>query len=233
MNLYLLEQDVSECSEGSDFHYNTLASHPDVKILESVVDFPFDGIFFQNVKTINRDTSCIFEPEQYFPSFLINSFPNSDRYLLLNNDLKIVDYELYKRSRINSKVFVKPNNVLKGFSPTCLNKGDTFQSLNLEVDQEIAVFPFRDIQSSIEYRCVIVDNQIVSIINTQEDKPTPLEAYIFVETACLKNLQEVSTYVLDILYWRDLYLVVEINPLETSGFFGNYDRIINVLKNME
>ena len=232
MNLYLLEQDISDCSEGSDFHYNTLLNNPAVSLLETVDDFPFDGIFFQNVKTINRDTSCIFEPEHYLPSYLISVFPSSDRYLLLNNDLKIVEYDLYKRSRLDRKVFIKPYDILKGFSPTCLNKGDTLASLNLEVNQDLAIFPFKDIYNSIEYRCVIVDNQIVSIINTQEDKPTPTEAYIFVETACLENLQDVSTYVLDILYWRDLFLVVEINPLETSGFFGNYDSIIHSLRGL-
>lgn len=233
MKLYLLEQDVSGCSEGSDFHYNTLLNHPDVTVLQDVSDFPFDGIFFQNVNTINMDTSCIYDPKFYSPSYLIETFPGSDSYLLLNNDIRIVNYEQVKECFVQKKIFVKPHNVLKGFTPTCLNAGDRFLSLNLRVNQDIAVFPFKDIHNSIEYRCVVVDNQLVSIVNTQENKTTPPEAYIFVERVVLEYLQDVSTYVLDILFWRDFYLVVEINPLETSGFFDNYERIINSLKNLE
>ena len=233
MKLYLLEQDVSGCSEGSDFHYNTLLNHPDVTVLQDVSEFPFDGIFFQNVNTINMDTSCIYDPKFYFPSYLIYIFSGPDKYLLLNNDITVVNYEQVKLSFIRKKLFIKPNNILKGFTPTCLNTGDRFLSLNLSVDQELAVFPFKEIQNSIEYRCVVVDNQLISIINTQENKETPIEAYVFVEKVVLEYLQDVSTYVLDILFWRDFYLVVEINPLETSGFFGNYDRIINSLKNLE
>lgn len=233
MNLYLLKQDIEDASEGSDFHYNSLLNHPDVILLDDIFDFQFDGIFFQNVNTISLETSCIFEPEHYTPSYLINNVDDRDKHLLLNHQLTLVDLDPSALNYVNEKVFIKPYSDLKLFSPTCLSRGDKFTSLGINGRAKLAVFPFKDLTGSTEFRSVIVDGNIVSIVNTQYNGvQVEPDMYLFVNKMA-KYYQDVGSFVLDFIVLKDMYLVVEINPLETSGFFGNYDIVLNALKELK
>lgn len=232
MKLYLLRQEVDDCSEGSDFHYNSLLNYPGMILLDTVEEFPFDGFFFQNVTTINQNTSCIYDEDHYRPHSLLLNVRSSDQYLFLNNSPKFALYSEVASSFVKVTCFVKPNTILKGFTPTMLKAGDRFAALNLTVDQELAIYPFKNIHGSIEYCCVFVDNRLVSIVNTEDDSVVPPAAYLFAEKISYP-FEEIGTYVLDILYWRDMYFVVEINPLETSGFFENYEVVLNALSNVK
>jgi hypothetical protein len=78
---------------------------------------------------------------------------------------------------------------------------------------------------NIEYRCFIVDGQVVSTsrVVDYKDIPVPQDAIAFAQAFAEQEKNYPLLYVLDVARTIKGYQVVELNPYESSGRYANND----------
>lgn len=228
MNLYVL-QPTEDLVEEHSSHYSKLVKTGLVKVIKNVSDFKRDGLLFRATSDLTQSSSLYFKDEHLTYQYLAQS-----RLPLFNHDWLVVDYHLEKDRMFLSDMFVKPNNKLKTFQPVILKRGEKLSNLGLSEEEakdlEVMVSSVKDTSNVIEVRAVIIEQTLASFaVSSHDDKTIRIHSDVlkFILEA-IKAYPDIQTYVLDIAIQNDsLYSIVEINPIETSGFFLNdYSRLL-------
>jgi hypothetical protein len=145
-----------------------------------------------------------------------------------------------KQNVVPNNIFVKPNNKIKAFQPVELYKGEKILNLGLKDtdDLELVVTSVKDISKIKEVRCIVFENQLLSLIDTDNEK-TQFHSNVYkYALKCIKTIQAVDStltgYVLDLaVAQQDTCSIMELNPLETSGFFlSDYSRTLKTISTL-
>lgn len=228
MNLYVLQPN-DELVEENSSHYAKLVKTGLVKVIKKVSDFKMDGLLFRSTDELTQNTSLYFKAEHLTYQYLAQS-----TLPLFNHDWVVVDYQVEKDRMFLSDMFVKPNNKLKTFQPVILKRGEKLGNLGLSdedsKDLEIVVSSVKDTSNVVEVRAVVIEQTLASFaVSSHDDKTIRLHSDVlkFILSA-IKSYPNIQTYVLDIAIQNDSdFSIVEINPIETSGFFlKDYSRLL-------
>lgn len=229
MNLYALKPKQDDLIEDHSTHFTNLVKTGLVKVIDNVSQFPMDGLLFRGTDELSLSTSLYFKEEHYTYQYL-----SQTTLPLFNHDWVVVDYEKSKDQMFLTDKFVKPNNKLKTFQPVILKKGEKLINLGLSdeeaKDLEIVIASVKDTSQVVEVRAVVFDQTLTSLaVSSHEDKSIRLHADVtkFVLKA-IQSYPNLKSYVLDVAITNGLeYSVLEINPIETSGFFlKDYSRLL-------
>jgi hypothetical protein len=228
MNLYLLEQDVTQIGDLFAIdHYIELAIL--CPIIKDLKKFPRDGLLFQSTQTISEETSIIFKAEHYTHAYLkekLRSCPNN----FFNNNSMLFEYKEVKDMILTEDFFVKPESHIKSFGATVFKKGEMLRSLNLSDDHVISLSPVKDMTDTEEYRFVVFQNDIIHMTHQFEsEKLLPFQAYAFASRLTDYFKDDIPAYVMDVISYKGSFYIVELNPIETSGFVKDYQRLIDTL----
>ena len=229
MNLYALQPLEENLIEEHSSHFAKLVKTGLVKVINDVSKFPMDGLLFRGTSELNQGSSLYFKEEHLTYQYLAQT-----TLPLFNHDWLVVDYESNKDQMFLTDKFVKPNNKLKTFQPVILKRGEKLSNLGLSSEEakdlEIVLASVKDTSNVIEVRAVVIDQSLASCsISSHEDKSIRLHADVtkFILKA-IQSYPNIKSYVLDIAITNDIeYSILEINPIETSGFFlKDYSRLL-------
>lgn len=240
MNLYLSQVD-QEINEDHSIHYANILKTGLCTVVPNTGSFNKEfGILFRPVDLLTEDTSMLFKNQHYTYQFL-NSIVSANADLkLFNTDFTIVKYDEVKQNVVPNNIFVKPNNKIKAFQPVELYKGEKILNLGLKDtdDLELVVTSVKDISKIKEVRCIVFENQLLSLIDTDNEK-TQFHSNVYkYALKCIKTIQAVDStltgYVLDLaVAQQDTCSIMELNPLETSGFFlSDYSRTLKTISTL-
>lgn len=229
MNLYALQPIEENLIEDHSSHFNKLVKTGLVKVIQSISDFPMDGLLFRGTSDLAQHNSLYFKEEQLTYQYLAQT-----TLPLFNQDFVIFDYETNKDKMFQTDMFVKPNNKLKTFEPVILKRGEKLVNLGLTAEQakdlQVMVTTVKDTTNVVEVRAVIIDQTLASYaVSSHDDKTIRIHSNVlkFILKA-IPSYTNLKTYVLDIAITNDSeYSILEINPIETSGFFlKDYSRLL-------
>ena len=229
MKLFVLKPD-QDLIDDHKSHYNKLVKTGLVEVIDNIDDQWRYGFVFRSTDSLTKDNSRYFNPDHFKYSYIERS-----TLPLFNKDFAILDSSFFKES-LQRDCFVKPNNKLKAFQPTILKKGESINSLGLSPDVvkglEVVLAPVKDISNVVEIRAIVFNNTLCSMaVTSHTDKSIKIssEAIKFILKA-IRSFSECSTYALDIAVTNDTDCsIMEINPLETSGFFlEDYERLLTI-----
>lgn len=226
MKLYvLLKQDLPE--EAIE-HYLYLVSL--CTLVDTVEDFPKDGLFFQNTQTISEGTSIIYKAEHYTHAYLKEKL-KADTNLFFNNDAMLFPYGEIKSVLLSEDVFVKPESRIKAFGATVFKKGEKLEALHLNDEDIISVSPVKDMTDTEEYRFVVFQNEIIHMTHQFDpEKLLPFQAYAFASRLTDYFKDDIPAYVMDVISYKGSFYLVELNPIETSGFVKDYKYLTDTLR---
>ena len=229
MNLYALQPLEENLVDEHSIHFANLVKTGLVKVIKSIEDFPIDGLLFRGTSDLLQQNSLYFKDEQLTYQYL-----SQTTLPLFNQDFVIFDYEDNKDKMFQMDMFVKPNNKLKAFQPVILKRGEKLVNLSLTEEQakdlQVVVSTVKDTSKVIEVRAVVIDQTLASYaVSSHDDKTIRIHSDVlkFVLKA-IQSYPNLKTYVLDIAITNDSeYSILEINPIETSGFFlKDYSRLL-------
>ena len=229
MNLYALQPLEENLVDEHSIHFANLVKTGLVKVIKSIEDFPMDGLLFRGTSDLLQHNSLYFKDEQLTYQYL-----SQTTLPLFNQDFVIFDYEDNKDKMFQMDMFVKPNNKLKAFQPVILKRGEKLVNLSLTEEQakdlQVVVSTVKDTSKVIEVRAVVIDQTLASYaVSSHDDKTIRIHSDVlkFVLKA-IQSYPNLKTYVLDVAITNDSeYSILEINPIETSGFFlKDYSRLL-------
>ena len=96
----------------------------------------------------------------------------------------------------------------------------------------------KDISKIKEVRCIVFENQLISLIDTANEKTQFHSSVYKYALKCISTIQSVDNtltgYVLDLAVTaNDVCSIIELNPLETSGFFlSDYSRTLKTISTL-
>ena len=243
MKLYLLKIEENDIITEHSVHYSDLLETGLCTVISDVSSGK-DGIIFRPIYLLSEETSLLFKNKHYTYQFLQSIVSYNSELSLFNNSYVILEYNQIKDIILPMDLFIKPNNKIKTFQPVILKRGEKFSNLGLTSEEsdglQIITAPVKDISNTTEYRCVVFNSTLISIYN-QTENPVKCYAYSVYNYAlnCIRTIQQTDKdligYVLDLIVNENgICSIMELNPLETSGFFStDYTQILKLLEKAE
>lgn len=237
--------DNCECSirPYQRFSSMNLPDQIDINNSKSICGIVYGSIQFVNrvVKEVNLYPSSYYDHTRFH---LMNYMSEYSPSMFLNKDGFFVSYIwLYKRlsyyqSILGKKIFVRPNSPKKLFTGLVVESLDDLDMLykSSSVSKNTMVFISSAKHLEKEIRYFIVDGKVVS--HSQYHKDHEICITEEDDTECRNLAQKVAdsteefhnTFVCDIGVWNGFPYVVELNCINTSGWYlGDINAIMGAL----
>ena len=215
-------------------HFNKLIKTGLVTVIDEITDQHQQGLVFRGTAQLQEDNSIFFKAQQYTYEYL-----SGLKLPLFNSDFIVLNETFFDRP-LQQDSFVKPNNKLKSFQPTILKKGESILNLGLSPDEmkglEVVVCSPKDISDVIEVRAIVFKGALCSMaITSHEDKSLKINSdTIKFLLKIIRRLPKSASCIVDIAVKGTSCSIMELNPLETSGFFlDDYTRTLELFSKYE
>lgn len=233
MKLFALKP-TQELIDDHESHFNKLVKTGLVTVIDEITDQFNEGLVFRGTDELSESNSIFYKAQQFTYKYLSGlSLP------LFNSDFTVLDQTTFTLP-VKEDTFVKPNNKLKAFQPTILKKGESILSLGLSPEVleglEVVACTPKDISNVIEVRAIVFDGALCSMaITSHEDKSLKIHAdTIKFILKTIRRLPKTTSCVIDVAVHDSKCSLMELNPLETSGFFlEDYKRILELFSRYE
>lgn len=215
-------------------HFNKLVKTGLVTVIDEITDQSEQGLVFRSTDHLSEDNSIFYKAEQFTYEYL-----SGLQLPLFNSDFIVLNETFFDRP-FQKDSFVKPNNKLKAFQPTILKKGESILSLGLSPEVldglEVVVCPTKDIKNVIEVRSIVFNGSLCSMaITSHEDKSLKISSdTIKFILKTIRRLPKSASCIIDVAVEDTGCSLMELNPLETSGFFlEDYTRTLELFSKYE
>ena len=213
---------------------------PFVNDLDSACDFDLnqkDVIFLGSCKLVKmvHESSRTFNPGVFYnDKFNYEIFVEENGGLMLNHDYQILKLSDVKNKLTENDIFIRPVLDLKSFCGGLLNINsyeDWYIGLGMGgIDDsnassiEVLISTPKEIVA--EYRCFVIDNQVIDATRYRDKGVLKYERITSEETQYLKNfVKNIKTpaevCVVDIALKQDDLRIIEFNCFNCSGLYKN------------